>query len=141
MTKEQIEYMVQRFLRWQLPGDFHPDGGVTFTPVLGKDGPHPVKAEPTGTNLFSYTQAKAMIEHMADGMPQQITVWRSVGKGMPLGSELEVHCGDPSKTWSLMPSIAAVGDDVIWTDMETGADSFVNPSAVPTPTYWRWPSN
>ncbi len=63
VTKE----MVDRFLCWKLPADFYPDGGVSFAPG------HTTPSSPnwtTGTNLFTATQAKAMLEHVlgvADG--------------------------------------------------------------------------
>jgi hypothetical protein len=50
--------MVSRFLGWRLPDDFAPDGGVTFTRPL-----HP-NNYPTGTNLFTATQAQKMLEHV-----------------------------------------------------------------------------
>lgn len=52
--------MVDRFLAWKLPGNFNPDGGVRFDPRT-LDGPH---QWPSGTNLFDYGQAKAMLEHV-----------------------------------------------------------------------------
>jgi hypothetical protein len=66
MTEKQIDEMVDRFLRWELPADFRPDGGIKFTP------PHeiyslvenPDDLWPVGTNLFTADQAKAMIKHM-----------------------------------------------------------------------------
>ena len=32
MNEAQIKHMVERFLQWKLPEDFHPDAGVKFTP-------------------------------------------------------------------------------------------------------------
>jgi hypothetical protein len=77
MTDEQIEHMTQRFLSWRLPENFHPDNGISFKAEFN-DSPaamralgltEPMRAEPTGTNLFDYTQAKAMVEHMLQGLP------------------------------------------------------------------------
>jgi hypothetical protein len=70
MTEEQIEHMVQRFLSWRLPENFHPDGGITFKAAFNEHTAHPMKHEPTGTNLLDATQAKAMVRHMIEGMPQ-----------------------------------------------------------------------
>ena len=56
-----IEHMVNRFLTWNLPADFAPDGGISFN--------HIEASQPTGTNLFTATQAKAMIAHMLEGLP------------------------------------------------------------------------
>lgn len=64
MTDEQIKEAVSRFLCWKLPADFQPDGGVSFKPWFNENTQHPMRAEPTGTNLFSATQAEAMIRHI-----------------------------------------------------------------------------
>ncbi len=64
MTEELISEMASRFLQWRLPDDFHPDGGITYTPSYrGLDGQE-YKRDPVGTNLFTHEQAKAMIRHM-----------------------------------------------------------------------------
>ena len=61
--------MVTRFLGWKLPEDFQPDCGISFTPHFNvewnaKQGKPPQRHEPVGTNLFTATQAKAMLEHV-----------------------------------------------------------------------------
>jgi hypothetical protein len=67
MTEQQIKHMTERFLAWRLPDNFLPDAGISFTPDYnGTD--FPLKHQPTGTNLFDYTQAKAMIEHLVEGL-------------------------------------------------------------------------
>lgn len=73
MTEDQIKYMVNRFLSWKLPRDtFNPDGGISFDKEsFNTHTPHPMKHEPSGTNLFDATQADAMVRHMIDGMPEQ----------------------------------------------------------------------
>lgn len=58
MSEEQIKAMVSRFLQWKLPKDFHPDCGITF------DKSYQNQHGPVGTNLFTATQAEAMIRHM-----------------------------------------------------------------------------
>lgn len=71
MTKEQIEYMVQRFLSWRLPESFNPDGGISFKRTFNEHLPSgPCKHEPSGTNLLDHQQATAMVQHMIDGMPK-----------------------------------------------------------------------
>lgn len=66
MTEDQIKYMVDRFLGWQLPNDFNPDAGISYTrPNYAPS----VDATPSGTNLFDASQADAMVRYMADGMP------------------------------------------------------------------------
>jgi hypothetical protein len=64
-----IEQMVDRFLSWKLPEDFHPDAGISFKPEYNveynaKLGIPPARHQPIGTNLLTATQAKAMVEHM-----------------------------------------------------------------------------
>jgi len=69
MTPDQIKHMVNRFLTWKLPEDFHPDGGIKFEPIANPGSKFEYKREPVGTNLFTATQATAMIEHMLEGLP------------------------------------------------------------------------
>ena len=58
---ELIGQAVDRFLRWKLPEDFAPDGGISFDPHrLGSP-----RLSPTGTNLLNAIQAEAMLEHVA----------------------------------------------------------------------------
>lgn len=63
--------IVSRFLAWKLPREFAPDGGVSFTP------PHPAFDPethwPSGTNLLTATQARAMLEHVLGGLPEPMT--------------------------------------------------------------------
>jgi hypothetical protein len=74
MTESQIRHMVDRFLAWKLPESFSPDGGISFEPTFNEHTPHPMKHEPSGTNLFDATQAEAMVRHMVEGLPQAILV-------------------------------------------------------------------
>ena len=69
MNDAQINHMVDRFLSWKLPEHFSPDGGINFKGTFNDHLPVPMKHEPSGTNLFSATQATAMIEHLLDGLP------------------------------------------------------------------------
>lgn len=68
MSEDKIKTMTERFLSWSLPEDFVPDAGITFTPDFNVNTDFPMKHKPTGTNLFNYTQAKAMIEHITQGV-------------------------------------------------------------------------
>lgn len=66
ITDEQIKQITNRFLGWRLPEDFRPDDGISFEPEFNKEwnaaqGKPPQRRTPTGTNLFSYTQAEAMV--------------------------------------------------------------------------------
>ena len=59
------EEMLTRFLSWKLPSDFMPDAGITFKRVYNETSPYgPSVHEPTGTNLFTAVQARAMLEHV-----------------------------------------------------------------------------
>lgn len=69
MTEDQINHMVSRFLSWKLPEDFHPDNGIAFEKVTNPGTEHEHRREPVGTNLFTAIQAKAMILHMLEGLP------------------------------------------------------------------------
>lgn len=65
MSDDQIKYMTERFLCWKLPENFNPDNGISAKrPNYAPN----VAWEPTGTNLFDYTQAEAMVRHMVEGM-------------------------------------------------------------------------
>lgn len=62
-TDDDIKEMVNRFLSWKLPEDFNPDRGISFQRTFkGLNGP--MKHEPVGTNLFTATQAEAMIRYI-----------------------------------------------------------------------------
>lgn len=72
-----VKHMTQRFLMWPLPGDFHPDNGISFKPTFN-DSPEVMKAlgltepmrhNPVGTNLFNADQAETMVRFMLDGLP------------------------------------------------------------------------
>ena len=62
MNTSKIDKMVERFLSWRLPKDFHPDGGVVFLPTKGRgyDSLH----WPVGTNLFTADQTRQMFNHV-----------------------------------------------------------------------------
>jgi len=68
MTDEQIKQMTERFLSWKLPEDFQPDAGISFKPTFNEHTQWPMRHEPSGTNLLSYTQAEAMIRHLVEGL-------------------------------------------------------------------------
>lgn len=69
MTEAQIKHMVDRFLGWKLPESFNPDGGISFKKTFNEHTAHPMKHEPSGTNLLDANQAEAMVRYMIDGMP------------------------------------------------------------------------
>ncbi|WP_190241463.1 hypothetical protein [Rhizobium sp. N122] len=68
MTKDQIKHMVDRFLSWKLPENFRPDAGISFRAEYNENTPHPMKHEPSGTNLLDAVQAEAMVRHMIEGL-------------------------------------------------------------------------
>ena len=73
MTDDQIKQMAERFLNWPLPENFRPDAGISFEPEFNveynaKRGLPPQRHNPTGTNLFDYTQAVEMVRHMLGGL-------------------------------------------------------------------------
>lgn len=69
MTEAQIRHMAEQFLRWKLPTNFRPDGGISFERNYNNGTVEGGRHEPVGTNLLDYTQAKAMVEHMLEGLP------------------------------------------------------------------------
>ncbi len=71
MNDAQVKHMVNRFLMWKLPEHFRPDGGIAFEPTYQGVGGVEYKREPLGTNLLTATQAKAMVLHMLDGLPEE----------------------------------------------------------------------
>ena len=68
ITDEQIKYMRDRFLGWPLPDPWHPDGGISFEPMMNEHTAFPSRREPSGTNLFDAEQAEKMIRFMIEGM-------------------------------------------------------------------------
>lgn len=69
MTEDQVKHMVERFLRWRLPQNFAPDGGVTFEKFGNAGTPHQYRREPVGTNLLDFMQASEMVRYMVEGLP------------------------------------------------------------------------
>lgn len=69
MTDAQIKHMVDRFLGWQLPENFNPDGGISFQRIGNEGTAHAYDRRPSGTNLFDATQADVMVRHMIEEMP------------------------------------------------------------------------
>lgn len=65
----RIKHMVDRFLGWRLPENFNPDAGISFKATFNEHTDHPMKHEPTGTNLLDATQADAMVRYMLEGVP------------------------------------------------------------------------
>lgn len=72
MNEHQVKHMVGRFLGWQLPDNFNPDGGVSFRPIGNEGTPHEYRRTPSGTNLLDAVQAETMVRHMIEGMPVEL---------------------------------------------------------------------
>lgn len=70
LSDAQIKHMVDRFLGWKLPESFAPDGGISFKATFNEHTAHPMKHEPSGTNLLDATQAEAMVRHIIEGLPE-----------------------------------------------------------------------
>lgn len=69
LTDEQVAHMVSRFLSWKLPENFNPDGGISFKATFNENTDHPMRHDPSGTNLFDMRQATAMVRYMLAGLP------------------------------------------------------------------------
>lgn len=68
LPDEALDAAVNRFLGWELPRTFAPDGGVVFNREVQTMEGKRDRADmpgwwPIGTNLFTADQAKAMLEH------------------------------------------------------------------------------
>lgn len=112
MTEDQIKHMVQRFLFWKLPQDFHPDAGISFEPEFNKEwnarqGKPPQLHEPVGTNLFSGDQATAMVRFMVEEMQ---TVWQPMTT-LPDSDDLVWLCRWPDSISGPRPSFQGDVDD------------------------------
>lgn len=91
--------MVSRFLAWELPKDFQPDGGVAFARGVGTMDGKRDRADmgpgwwPVGTNLLTADQARAMLEHvLGDALADAARMrWMLAGNGYFL--EEAMLCG------------------------------------------------
>lgn len=43
MNDDQIKHMAEQFLRWNLPENFNPDGGISFQRMFNENTPYPMK--------------------------------------------------------------------------------------------------
>lgn len=66
-SDKQIKHMVDRFLRWRLPENFNPDGGIRYVPYPPQIG----HGGPTGTNLLDARQAEVMVRTLVFGLPDE----------------------------------------------------------------------
>ena len=115
--------MVNRFLSWQLPDDFSPDGGISFDRFIYPDpsGKGGKVREPTGTNLFNAQQAEAMIRHLLYPSPaEMVDLIGELGRAVfnlidncetsgPPGAEVHIITDeDLAKVSSLLDQIEAL---------------------------------
>jgi hypothetical protein len=75
--KLDLKLAASRFLGWKLPKDFQPDGGIRFATNYEYESPH----WPVGTNLLTYEQAVAMLEHCLEDCMESVV---AVPKGYRL---------------------------------------------------------
>ncbi len=66
--EDLVNYMVQRFLQWQLPDTFSPDGGISFEKTVNRGTPYEFRHRPFGTNLLTAEEARTMVNHMIEGL-------------------------------------------------------------------------
>lgn len=75
--------MVNRFLGWKLPADFHPDCGISFD-GRKDDEWNKNKTWPIGTNLLTQEQAKAMFLYCLGSEAQaQRNPWAEMRQAIP----------------------------------------------------------
>lgn len=94
-TDDLVKEMVDRFLCWKLPRDFHPDCGIHFDPeynveYMAKQGLPPSRHEPLGTNLFHAEQAEEMVRHML-GLPNVVESIRA-DERVQAASDIQIAC-------------------------------------------------
>ena len=104
--------MVDRFLSWALPKDFAPDCGINFD-GRKDDEFNKNKQWPIGTNLFTATQAREMLEH-ALGAPTAV-YWLI---------ERNQRHGEPSARWYSETRHFAQGSQDLWVQDVTRAMRF-----------------
>lgn len=86
LSDAQIKHMVDRFLMWKLPEGFNPDGGISFENTTYRQQNRPV-----GTNLFSATEAEAMVRHMIEGVDQTEPDWPPAASAIGLADGVRRH--------------------------------------------------
>ncbi len=93
--KDSIKAMVDKFLSWKLPNDFHPDAGISFRVDYNENTQWPMKHEPLGTNLFHAEQAMQMFEYCcAEELTKREAAAKQAGRDELLKelSEMEPYC-------------------------------------------------
>lgn len=106
MTEDQIKHMVNRFLSWRLPENFNPDAGISFKATFNEHTSHPMRHEPTGTNLFDFTQATAMVRHMIEGISSpDIDALARVREAL---ETIAIRCEEDDPSFNWRPTLASI---------------------------------
>lgn len=134
MTDDQIKHMAEQFLNWKLPADFNPDDGINFDPLASKGTQYEYRREPTGTNLFSYTQAELMVRHMIEGLPERTADAHMAS--LPTSDALTdepVHADQITAPGRYMAPVDALGEAVeaLRTRLNLEVAAGIHPFAVP----------
>ncbi len=91
-VNEAINEMVSRFLGWELPKDFKPDGGISFDGV----------SNPIGTHLLTATQAEKMIRFVvSDSLDNLKSLWQKEAREETLNKLVQGINGLPPYTGEL----------------------------------------
>ncbi len=99
-----VSRMADRLMGWPLPKDFNPDGRVGFDRI-GLDALGYPRGWPTGTNLLTHEQAKAMFEYVlgtnpsAHASPPPNCRQRLKAEGKPYPRSSCESCGQLSPMW------------------------------------------
>ncbi len=99
MTRDEIiKHMVDRFLGWKLPENFSPDAGISFKRTFNEHTEHPMKHEPTGTNLFDAKEATEMVKYMLGGVnvPEKRVMYINMYDGWAAAGESTRKLADES---------------------------------------------
>jgi hypothetical protein len=108
-----INRVAYRFLQWRLPENFQPDAGINFEPDFNVGTPWPMKHRPTGTNLFSFTQAEAMVKAIAGPEIEALLDALTTERAKVAALEAEVKIAE-AKGWR----------DAVWCLQYCGANWF-----------------
>jgi hypothetical protein len=68
IDKEMLDRMTNRFLTWRLPETFGPDCFVSFDRAGAKRN----QSWPVGTNILTFDEARAMLEHILEPLVERI---------------------------------------------------------------------
>lgn len=114
IEKRLMDMMVDRFLTWELPKGFVPDGGISFKPLypsgLNESGN---KRWPIGTNLLTADQARDMLERVVS-----VGVFDEIRKAEKILAELQ------TKAASLEDKLVEAAEDEPTPPAEASKEEF-----------------